>query len=190
MGRSADDSIRRDAQPREITGTEVPSLRNKILPAIPETEYRIVQSHLEPFKFRQHYILHEPTRNLEFAYFPNHGLISLLVATEDGKTVEAGMVGNEGVIGVAAAVGLTISPLRHVVQITGDGFRIRIGAFQRCLATTPHLQMVLSRYAVVQGMQIAQTAACNRLHDVGRATGAMVADGGGSRRFQFTFHHP
>jgi hypothetical protein len=57
--------------------------------------------------------------------------------------------------------------LRHVVQITGDGFRIKIDEFQRCLATTPHLQMVLSRYAVVLGMQIAQTAACNRLHDVG-----------------------
>ena len=49
MGRSADDSIRRDAQSREITGTEVPSLKNKILMAIPETEYRVVQSHLEPF---------------------------------------------------------------------------------------------------------------------------------------------
>jgi len=95
MGRSADDSIRRDAQSREITGTEVPSLKNKILMAIPETEYRVVQSHPEPFKFRQHCILHEPTRNLEFAYFLNHGLISLLVATEDRKTVEAGMVGKE-----------------------------------------------------------------------------------------------
>jgi CRP-like cAMP-binding protein len=189
MGRSADDSIRRDAQPREITGTEVPWLKNKILRAIPETEYRVVQSHLEPFKFRQHCILHEPTRNLEFAYFPNHGLISLLVATEDGKTVEAGMVGNEGVIGIAAAVGLTISPLRHVVQITGDGFGIRIGAFQRCLATTPHLQMVLSRYAVVQGMQIAQTAACNRLHDVGERLARwllMAADRAGSSSLSIT----
>jgi CRP-like cAMP-binding protein len=189
MGRSADDSIRRDAQPREITGTEVPSLRNKILLAIPEIEYQVVQSHLEPFEFRQHYVLHEPNRNLEFAYFPNHGLISLLVATEDGKTVEAGMVGNEGVIGVAAAVGLTISPLRHVVQITGHGSRIRIGAFQRSLATTPHLQMVLSRYAVVQGMQIAQTAACNRLHDVGRRLARwllMAADRAGFRSLPIT----
>ncbi len=167
MGRSADDCNRRDAHPREIAATEVPSLKNKILLAIPEAEYQVMQLHLEPFKFHQHCILHEPAQNLEFAYFPNHGLISLLVATEDGKTVEAGMVGNEGVIGVAAAVGLSISPLRQVVQITGDGFRIRIAAFQRCLAMTPHLQMVLSRYAVVQGMQIAQTAACNRLHAVG-----------------------
>src|SRR5258708_4318453 len=91
MGRSADDSIRRDAQPREITGTDVPSLKNKILLAIPEIEYRVVQSHLAPSNFRQHYVLHEPTRNLEFAYFPSRGLFSLLVATEDGKTVEAGM---------------------------------------------------------------------------------------------------
>jgi CRP-like cAMP-binding protein len=99
------------------------------------------------------------------------------------------MVGNEGVIGVAAAVGLTISPLRHVVQITGDGFRIRIGAFQRCLATTPHLQMVLSRYAVVQGMQIAQTAACNRLHDVGERLARwllMAADRAGSSSLSIT----
>jgi CRP-like cAMP-binding protein len=189
MGRSADDSNRRDAQPREIKGTEVPSLKNKILLAIPETEYQVIRSHLEPFKFRQHYILHEPARNLEFAYFPNHGLISLLVATEDGKTVEAGMVGNEGVIGVAAAVGLSISPLRHVVQITGDGFRIGIGAFQRCLATTPQLQMVLSRYVVVQGMQIAQTAACNRLHDVGERLARwllMAADRVGSSSLPIT----
>jgi CRP-like cAMP-binding protein len=168
MGRSADDCNRQDAHPREITATEVvPSRKNKILLAIPETEYQVLQSHLEPFKFRQHCILHEPAQNLEFTYFPNRGLISLLVATEDGKTVEAGMVGNEGVIGVAAAVGLSMSPLRQVVQIIGDGFRIRIGAFQRCLTMTPHLQMALSRYAVVQGMQTAQTAACNRLHDVG-----------------------
>ena len=154
MGRSADDSNRREAQPREITETEVPSLKNRILPAIPEAEYQVIQLHLEPVKFRQHSILHEPGRNLEYAYFPNQGLISLLVATEDGKTVEAGMVGNEGVIGVGAAVGLLISPLRQVVQIAGDGFRIRIGAFQRCLNITPQLQMALSRYAVVQGVQI------------------------------------
>lgn len=112
-------------------------------------------------------MLHEPTQKLEFAYFRNCGLISLLVATEDGKTVEAGMVGNEGVAGIPAAVGLTISPLRHVVQIPGSGFRIKASALQSRLKSTPQLQMVLSRYAVLQGMQVAQTAACNRLHEVG-----------------------
>ncbi len=164
MGRIADDSNRQAAR---NSRAEAWPLTNKILLAMPETEYQVIQVHLEFFKFRQHSILHESAQNLQFAYFPNDGLISLLVATEDGKTVEAGMVGNEGVVGVAAAVGLSISPLRQVVQIAGDGFRISVHAFQRCLSITPHLQMALSRYAVVQGMQIAQTAACNRLHDVG-----------------------
>jgi CRP-like cAMP-binding protein len=140
--------------------------KNKILSAIPQSEYRLIEADLEQFQFCQQSILHEPTQKLEFAYFLNEGLVSLLVATEDGKTVEAGMVGNEGVAGVAAAVGLTISPLRYVVQVPGDGFRVKVGALQDALKRMPQFQMALSRYAVVQGMQVAQTAACNRLHDV------------------------
>jgi CRP-like cAMP-binding protein len=165
MRRPAGDLNRRDSHLRKPTDA---AHKNKILLAIPDAEYRVIHSHLEPFEFRQHCILHEPAHKLEFVYFPNRGLISLLVATEDGKTVEAGMVGNEGVAGVASAVGLAISPLRQVVQIAGDGFRLKASAFQHCLKLTPQLQMALSRYAVIQGMQVAQTAACNRLHDAGQ----------------------
>src|SRR5882672_1000602 len=125
MGLPAD-IAHRGAHPRNKTDTASLSLQNKMLLAIPETEVRLVHPLLQPLEFRQHTILHEPTRKLEFAYFPNRGLISLLVATVDGKTVEVGMVGNEGVAGVAAAVGLTISPLRQLVQISGDGFRIAV----------------------------------------------------------------
>jgi CRP-like cAMP-binding protein len=53
-----------------------------------------------------------------------------------------------------------------VVQVTGDGFRIKVGALQNTLKSAPHLQMVLNRYAAIRGMQVAQTAACNRLHDI------------------------
>ena len=164
MGRSAYHN-RQSTRASEHAGSRGASLKNKILLSIPEAEYRVVQSCLEPFQFRQHRILHEPTQKLEFTYFLNHGLISLLVATEDGKTVEAGMVGKEGVVGVASAVGLTISPLRQVVQIPGEGFRVRVNALQHRLESAPRFQMALSRYAVIQGMQVAQTAACNRLHD-------------------------
>jgi CRP-like cAMP-binding protein len=160
-------TTRRGAHPRDTTDSQPILLRNKILLAIPDSEHRLVLPHLEAVQLSQRTILHEPTQKLEFAYFPNRGLISLLIATEDGKTVEVGMVGNEGVAGVAAAVGLTISPLRQLVQISGDGFRIRVGALQACLQSTPLFQLALSRYAMVQGMQIAQTAACNRLHDAG-----------------------
>jgi hypothetical protein len=59
---------------------------------------------------------------LECAYFPNRGLISLVVMMKDGETAEAGIVGNEGFTGTPAAVGLSRSPLQAVVQINGDGF--------------------------------------------------------------------
>ncbi|MGH7870331.1 MAG: Crp/Fnr family transcriptional regulator, partial [Candidatus Dormibacteraceae bacterium] len=111
---------------------------------------------------------HEPREKLEFAYFLNRGLVSIVVATQEGRDVEAGVVGYEGVVGTALAVGLYRSPLREVVQIEGDAFRIAAGALQSALQATPDLQMRLSRYAVLQGMQVAQTAACNRLHEVGQ----------------------
>lgn len=115
-----------------------------------------------------YYTLHEPSKDLDFGYFPNGGLISLVVATEDGNTVEAGVVGKEGVVGTPLVVGLRRSPLREIVQIPADGFRIRAASLQEALPRTPQFQMTLSRYAVIQGMQVAQTAACNRLHDVGQ----------------------
>ncbi len=87
---------------------------------------------------------------------------------KDAKTAEAGIVGMEGFTGTPVAVGLSRSPLQAVVQITGDGFRIEAGALQNTLESAPRLQEILSRYAAIRGMQIAQTAACNRLHDIGQ----------------------
>lgn len=167
MGQPANPSDRRSSPSHLQTNAEETSLKNKILLAIPEAEYDAVRPHLEPFQFLQQAVLHEPTEKLEFTYFPNCGLISLLIATEDGKTVEAGMVGNEGYAGVASAVGLNVSPLRHVVQIPGNGVRLKVSTLQGRLKSLPQLQMLLSRFAVLQGMQVAQTAACNRLHEVG-----------------------
>jgi CRP-like cAMP-binding protein len=63
-------------------------------------------------------------------------------------------------------VGLTRSSVREVIQIAGDGFRIVGNALERILRTAPQLQMLLSRHTGLQAMQVAQTAACNRLHDI------------------------
>jgi CRP-like cAMP-binding protein len=139
---------------------------NKILLSIPDNEFSAIGPHLEPVGLPRHSILHEPSEKLNFAYFPNAGLISLMVAMEDGKTVEAAVVGNEGAAGIPSAVSLTRSPLREVVQIAGEGFRVKVSTLQDVLKSAPEFQMMLSRYAVIQGIQVAQTAACNRLHDV------------------------
>ncbi len=153
-------------QSGERTNTEGKPVGNLILLSISDSDYSALRPHLEYVSLPNHLVLHEGGGKLEFAYFPNGGLISLVVVMKDGATAEAGIVGNEGFTGTPAAVGLSRSPLQAVVQITGDGFRIEVAALQNILESAPHLQLLLSRYAVVQGMQVAQTAACNRLHDI------------------------
>jgi CRP-like cAMP-binding protein len=159
-------SRRVHSQPSERTNTAGKQVSNKILLSISDSDYNSLRPHLEYVSLPNHLVLHEAGGKLEFAYFPNRGLISLVVVMEDGKTAEAGIVGNEGFTGTLAAVGLHRGPLQAVVQITGDGFRVEVGALRNTLESAPHLQLVLSRYAVVRGMQVAQTAACNRLHDI------------------------
>ena len=154
------------SQPSERTNTAGKQVSNKILLSISDSDYSSLRPHLEYVSLPNHLVLHEAGGKLEFAYFTNRGLISLVVVMKDGKTAEAGIVGNEGFTGTLAAVGLSRSPLQAVVQITGDGFRVEVAALENTLESTPHLQLMLSRYAVVQGMQVAQTAACNRLHDI------------------------
>jgi CRP-like cAMP-binding protein len=142
------------------------SVSNKILLSIPDHEYRVIHPHLEYLSLPTRFILHEPSERVRFACFPNSGLISLLVATRDGKTVEAGLIGDEGVVGIATVVGLTRSPLREVALIPTDGFKVQAGVMLNILKSTPQLQTTLSCYAVLQGMQIAQIVACNRLHRI------------------------
>ena len=139
---------------------------NKILLSIPNAEYNEIRPCLEYLALPSHLTLHDPNEKLKYVYFPNGGLVSLIVPMKDGQTVEAGVVGNEGAAGVPIVVGLTRSPVREIVQISGDGFKLRTSAMQDILKSIPEFQMTLTRYAVVQGMQVAQTVACNRLHRI------------------------
>jgi CRP-like cAMP-binding protein len=158
----------RVVQSGERTNTHGKPVSSLILLSISDSDYSSLRPHLEYVSLPNHLVLHEAGGKLEFAYFPNRGLISLVVVMKDGRTAEAGIVGNEGFTGTLAAVGLSRSPLHAVVQITGDGFRVAVGALQNALESAPHLQLMLSRYAAIRGMQVAQTAACNRLHDIGQ----------------------
>jgi CRP-like cAMP-binding protein len=150
----------------ERTNAAGKPVSNKILLAISEADYKRVRPALEFVDLPHHLSLHESSERLKFGYFLNCGLASIVVATKGGRDVEAGVVGPEGFVGTALAVGLDRTPLNEVMQIAGHGFRISAHALQMVLQTAPDLQMRLSRYAVLQGMQVAQTAACNRLHDV------------------------
>jgi len=153
-------------QPGERTNPAGKPVRNKLLLAIPDQEFRKIRSRLQFIELPHHLTLHQPHQSVRFAHFPNAGLISLVVELKDGRTVEAGLLGNEGASGMPAVLGLSRSPLREIVQIEGDAFRVRVNTLRELLPSTPVLQATLNRYAAGLAMQVAQTAACNRLHKI------------------------
>ena len=134
--------------------------------AMPSGEYKLMRPELAYIDLPDHLSLHEPTQKIEFVYFPNRGMVSQVIVTKDGRTVEVGVVGNEGFAGAGVASGLSRSSVREIIQISGDGFRMRGSMLQRILRSAPQLQVILNRHSGLQGMQVAQTAACNRLHDI------------------------
>jgi CRP-like cAMP-binding protein len=142
------------------------AVSNRILLDLPESEYRVIRPALEFLVVPRGKTLYEPNQAIESVYFPNQGLISLVIIMKDGKTAEVGVLGNEGFTGVPAMFGLLRSPICEVAQIAGDGFKIAIGAFGQALRSSPSLEALLERYAMVLGIQISQTAACNRVHHI------------------------
>jgi len=162
-------NIRRDKEnPGETFSGTNPSqeTKNLILKAIPAGEYELISPHLEYVELPHHSILHESGERIEYVYFLSEGLASLVVLTTDGRSVEVAVVGREGVVGTPLAVGLRRGPYRTMMQISGKGVRIKAEVFEETMRQAPQLRLVMNRYVLVQGLQIAQIAACNRLHEI------------------------
>ena len=149
----------------DATGKPV---RNVILLSLPDREFRLLRAHLEPVELPHQLILNEAGDRIQFAYFLNEGMTSLVVVTHDGQSVEVGLVGREGMVGMPIAVGLQRGSFRAIMQISGAGLRIRSEVLEECLHSTPDLRLKLSRYVLVHGLQVGQVAACNRLHEIGQ----------------------
>ena len=147
----------------DVTGNQV---NNAPLLTVAAEEYGRLRAHLEPVELGHRQILHEAGEKIRYAYFPNGGLASMVVITSDGRSVEIAMVGREGIIGTPLAAGLTREPYRAIMQIHGTGLRIRAEVLEKILPHAPDLQLITNRYVLVRGLQVAQIAACNRLHEI------------------------
>src|SRR6201982_1151012 len=124
-------------QPGERTNPAGKPVRNKLLLAIPDQEFRKIRSRLQFIELPHHLTLHQPHETVRFAHFPNAGLSALGVELKEGRTVEAGLLGNEGASGMPAVLGLSRSPLREIVQIEGDAFRGGVNTLREILPLTP-----------------------------------------------------
>jgi len=147
-------------------GVDPRSIRNEILLSLPPKECAAVLSDLEFVEMRSYDLLNEMGEPIEYCYFMNSGMTSILTIMGDGKGVEVGLTGKEGFIGLPLIVGLKTSATRAIVQISGSAYRLSAQQIVQALAKCPQLTRKLNRYSQELAMQATQVAACNRLHDV------------------------
>jgi len=142
------------------------AIQNVLLLSIPDLEFSLLRPQLDFIDLPQGYVLHEPGEKIEFAYFLNSGMTSLVVSTSEGRSCEIGIIGREGMVGAPLAVGLRHAPYRALMQIAGNSLRVRADVLSDLLPEFPRLKEQLLRYVFLQGFQVAQAAACNRLHEI------------------------
>jgi CRP-like cAMP-binding protein len=139
---------------------------NHILLGLPSKESEMLYPKLELVRLKTHHVLHEPGDSLKSAYFCNTGLVSILSVFEDGKSVEVGLVGKEGFIGLPLVAGFRTSPTRAIAQIDATAFRVDGETLIAILRQCPTLERRLQQFSQIMAAQVTQIAACNRLHEV------------------------
>jgi len=169
--------------------TKRAALSNRILASIPLPEYQRLAKQLVPVTLRFGQVLYEPGKAIKYVYFPIDCLVSLLTAVDRHRTLEVGMVGNEGMAGMPFILGVGVSGVRALVQGAGKALRMDAASFRIEFDRNPSLQQALYRYTYALMAQISQTAACNRFHDTEARLARwllMTSDRVGSNAFDLT----
>ena len=141
-------------------------IQNLILLGLPANELSSAARKLEFVQLPTHTILHEAGEPLTHVYFINSGLASVLSVMTDGKSVEVGLAGKEGFIGLPLVVGFSTSATQVIMQVGGSAYQLAAADFKELLSRSQALEKSLNRYAQSLGMQATHVAACNRLHEV------------------------
>jgi CRP-like cAMP-binding protein len=140
--------------------------RNKLLAALPEPELRLLLSHAERLDFSRRDALYEPNKPITAVYFPTGAIVSVLSVMADGTAVETATVGREGMVGLPVFHGLPVTAELAIIQIPGDGIRVRTPEFRNVLPHSPTLTQLLHGFAVVMFTLAAQNSGCNRKHSI------------------------
>ena len=158
--------VRQKSDAQSLAVIDGEGVQNEILLSLSSKERDLIFPHLMFIELATHVVLHEPGEPIKFGYFLNSGLASVLTVLTEGKSVEVGLTGKEGFVGLPLLVGFSTSPTRTVIQIKATGFRISARTLEHVMRQSSGLVNRLQRYVQVLGMQGTQVAACNRLHEV------------------------
>ena len=141
-------------------------IHNAVLLDLPPREAERVFAEMEFVHIPARMVLNEMAKPINCVYFVNSGLVSILNIMPDGKSVEVGLTGKEGFVGLPVAAGFRTSPTRALAQISGTAFRVAAKAIVNILRESPELDKRLHQYTLELALQGSQLAACNRLHEV------------------------
>ncbi|MDZ8086822.1 MAG: Crp/Fnr family transcriptional regulator [Nostoc sp. DedQUE12b] len=139
---------------------------NNLLAALPASDYERLVPHLKLVKLPLRKLLYEPGELITQVYFPNKAVVSIITTMEDGSTVEAGLVSNEGMVGIPVVLGDNITTTTASVQVPDSAMQMDANILRSEFNRGTALQSLLLRYVQSMYTQIAQGSACNRLHSL------------------------
>jgi len=140
------------------------SIKNYILNALPEEDFNRLLSDLTPVNLPHGQILYRPDEPIEYVYFPNNSMVSVVAMTADGQCVESGVIGREGMAGINVLMGVDSMPNENIIVLADGALRMSTAAIRREFKRGGALQDLLLRFMHALMIQIGQTTLCNRLH--------------------------
>ena len=141
-----------------------PAAGNRLLAAIPKADRTAILATCESTQLMFGATLAEPESPIRHVYFPVSSYISLITPKDASASLEVGLVGNEGMLGITLALGIPTSPLKGLVQGEGAALRMSAANFRQAFRESAGFSRVLNAYLYVLMGQIAQSAACGRFH--------------------------
>jgi CRP-like cAMP-binding protein len=139
---------------------------NRLLGLLAPRDYARLAPHLEHVTLEYRKSLYQADRKIEFVYFIETGVGSLVNTMANGQAAEVGTIGNEGLVGVPLVLGDDRAPTTVYMQVPGAGLRIEASRFTRELGGSASMQVVMLRYVHALFNQVAQSAACNHFHSL------------------------
>lgn len=137
-----------------------------MLGSVSAQEHRKLAPAFETVQLRRKETIWAPGRRIPFVYFPENAMISVVSTMQDGSSVEVGVIGREGMAGLPVMLNGQTSPAEGFVQIPGEATRMASADFLQRVPPGSALHRILLRYTGAFLVQAAQSAACNRLHNL------------------------
>lgn len=139
---------------------------NLLLNLLPKTELRKIVPELEPVPLELGKVLYEVGQVKDHVYFPVEGIISIIEILEDGASSELALIGREGMLGITTVLGGRSEMSRAMVQSSGYAYMLPAKTFMKEFHSGDHLKTLVLLYVQIRYTQVAQTAVCNRHHNL------------------------